>query len=149
MDLATIAREWPRVLAALKEASGPRILAYFHGSEPVSLDGDVVGVQFAADFHRTNAVKAQDEFAAATEATLGARLRIGDGADVAVGEGAVSRVTAEPTGGEAEEPLDGAHDDEPLPAGEGGTPPGAGLDSVLDLVTSELGGEVVERREPQ
>lgn len=148
LDLPTVEREWPNVLTALKEAAGPRILAYFHGSKPVSLEEGVVGVQFAAEFHRTNAAKAQDEFAAATEAALGVRLRIGGGVDTAAAGSAPRAAPPDgDTGGGAEPD---PPDDEPLPVGEAGVaPPGSGLDSVLDLVTSELGCEVVEHREPQ
>ena len=139
LDVGAVEAQWPTVLATLKERCGPRVLAYYHGSVPVSLEGDTVGVAFAAEFHRTNATKAQDEFAAATEVVFGRRLRIA-GADAAATDhdpGTDSVPEGDP---------DDA-DDEVLPADA--TAPGGGLSSVLDLVTSELGGEVVERREPQ
>ena len=144
LDAGSVAARWPEVLAALKEGAGPRVLAYFHGSSPVALEDDVVRVSFTAEFHRNNATKAQDEFADATEAVFGRRLRISEAA-----AGSIAADDASGAGDpvDAEDPDEG---DEPIPAessGSGATE--GGLSSVLDLVTSELGGEVVERREPQ
>ncbi|MBX7161097.1 MAG: hypothetical protein K1X95_12465, partial [Acidimicrobiia bacterium] len=125
----------------------PRLLAYYHGSVPVAVEGDTVTVAFAAEFHRTNATKAQDEFATACEAVFGARLHLA-GADA--GAAGPARGPGGRPGSEAGGDADDEFDDEPLPAGAAAPEaPGGGLSSVLDLVTSELGGEVVERREPQ
>ncbi|MBX7161146.1 MAG: DNA polymerase III subunit gamma/tau, partial [Acidimicrobiia bacterium] len=63
LDLGSVEARWPELLATLKQQFGPRLLAYYHGSVPVAVEGDTVTVAFAAEFHRTNATKAQDEFA--------------------------------------------------------------------------------------
>jgi len=150
LTIAAVEAAWQSLVDTIKRQS-PRSGAYFLGSRPVALDGDVVSASFAADFHREHATKScQDVFAEAAEAVLGRPLRIagvdGDAGDAAAGPGAseVSAAADAAVGEPAAEPEEDVADyEEAVGTRSSRVAPVDPLSAVVDLVTTELGGEVI------
>ncbi|MCC7078066.1 MAG: DNA polymerase III subunit gamma/tau [Acidimicrobiia bacterium] len=141
VGLGDVEALWGVVVSTLKSRNR-RVGAFFVDSVPVGFEGDKVTIRFAHSFNREQATKdvARELFTDATREVVGAPLTI---------EGTVAGVVPGP-GGDGESTSPPAATDtgvaDTFSAVEDSTPGGQTGHDVIDLVTAELGAEVVEER---